>query len=137
MAPTLENQLANCRAARRTAEQTIKSLATMLGWENVPPQDTLERDINALKARARTAEQRIADLEGEVQGLLNTCVPYVELEDAEKRITELEATLAALRTLLERLRGWDHLDGAADGPYWKHEIDTVLASALAPAGESK
>lgn len=34
------------------AERTVASLAAMLGWGNVPPRDTLERDIAALKARA-------------------------------------------------------------------------------------
>jgi hypothetical protein len=48
-----------CRAhevaeARRLneAERTVKSIATMLGWENVPPREILEREINVLKARA-------------------------------------------------------------------------------------
>jgi hypothetical protein len=27
---------------------------------------------------------------------------------------------------LRRLRQWDHLDGAGDGPYWKREIDAAL-----------
>ena len=48
------------RAARavRTREdeesdsRTLASLAAMLGWENMPPRATLERDIAALKARA-------------------------------------------------------------------------------------
>lgn len=35
-----------------SAERTLKSLATMLGWGNVPPRETLERDIAELKARA-------------------------------------------------------------------------------------
>lgn len=30
--------------------------------------------------------------------------------------------------LLHRLRGWDMLDGAADGPYWKRTIDEVLGA---------
>lgn len=34
--------------------------------------------------------------------------------------------------LLRRIRGWDHLDGAADGPFWKREIDKALAGT-APA----
>jgi hypothetical protein len=38
---------------RESAENTLKSLAAMLGWGNVPPRETLERDIAALKARAR------------------------------------------------------------------------------------
>jgi len=33
-------------------ERTLKSIATMLGWMNVPPRETLEREINALKKRA-------------------------------------------------------------------------------------
>ena len=32
-------------------ERTIASIATMLGWDNVPPRDVLERNIAALKAR--------------------------------------------------------------------------------------
>lgn len=37
--------------------------------------------------------------------------------------------------LLMRLRGWDHLDGAADGPYWKQEIDKVFELAAERGGE--
>ena len=33
-------------------ERTLASLATMLGWVNVPPRQTLEREINELKRRA-------------------------------------------------------------------------------------
>jgi len=33
-------------------ESIIKSIATMLGWGNVPPLETLERSITALKAQA-------------------------------------------------------------------------------------
>lgn len=29
--------------------------------------------------------------------------------------------------LLKRIREWDHLDTAADGPFWRREIDRVLA----------
>jgi hypothetical protein len=39
-------------ASPTEAERTVKSLATMLGWENVPPRETLEREINELKHRA-------------------------------------------------------------------------------------
>jgi hypothetical protein len=34
------------------AERALKSIATMLGWMNVPPQDSLEASIRALKAVA-------------------------------------------------------------------------------------
>jgi len=39
------------------AERCVASIATMLGWVNVPPQETLERDINALRARQEAAEK--------------------------------------------------------------------------------
>jgi uncharacterized protein YhaN len=32
-----------------------------------------------------------------------------------------------LAALLGRIRQWDHLDGAHDGPFWKREIDAALA----------
>ena len=31
-----------------------------------------------------------------------------------------------LRSLLLRIREWDHLDSAADGAFWKREIDKAL-----------
>lgn len=38
------------------AERTVASIAAMLGWENVPPRETLERDIAALKSRPLVSE---------------------------------------------------------------------------------
>ena len=38
-----------------SAERTLRSIATMLGWGNVPPRETLERNIAALKARASSS----------------------------------------------------------------------------------
>lgn len=40
----------------------------------------------------------------------------------------LMAERDAARELLRRIRQWDHLDGAADGPYWKQEIDAALGA---------
>ena len=42
------------------AEATIKSVAMMLGWGNVPPRRTLEKDISALKRRLQQVEERLA-----------------------------------------------------------------------------
>ncbi len=39
------------------AVSTVKSLAYMLGWENVPPREVLERSLNALKHRLAAAEK--------------------------------------------------------------------------------
>ena len=39
-------------SAPETPERTLRSLATMLGWVNVPPRSALEQSVAALKARA-------------------------------------------------------------------------------------
>lgn len=62
-----ERDAALARATQ--AERAIKSVATMLGWGNVPPQETLERDINALKARADKAEADAAALRERARNL--------------------------------------------------------------------
>ena len=50
----------------------------------------------------------------------------------EEYIAKLEADNAALRKLLQRLSEWDHMDTAADGPYWRSEIATALAGKVMP-----
>ena len=37
------------------AERTLTSIATMLGWMNIPPRHVLEAEISALKALAKGA----------------------------------------------------------------------------------
>ena len=39
------------------AVSTVKSLAYMLGWENVPPREVLERSLNALRHRLAAVEK--------------------------------------------------------------------------------
>lgn len=57
------------------------------------------------------------------------------MNDSDRRVTYLEANRYALwlenqqlRTLLDRLRKWDHMDTAADGSYWRSEIDKALGT---------
>ena len=38
------------------AERTLLSLVAMLGWGNLPPRETLERQISELKRRATEQE---------------------------------------------------------------------------------
>jgi hypothetical protein len=45
------------------------------------------------------------------------------------RVEDLEQQVERLRTLLRRIYEWDHMDTAADGPYWRSEIDKALARA--------
>ena len=42
----------------REHERTVQSLAAMLGWGNPPPRETLELQINGLKAMARPATDK-------------------------------------------------------------------------------
>ena len=44
---------------------------------------------------------------------------------ADRRLAA-QREVERLRSLLLRLQHWDHMDSAADGPYWKREIDAAL-----------
>lgn len=64
----LRSTLANRTAPDHTAteaDRTLTSIATMLGWGNVPPRHMLESEIAALKARAKRTDHTalIAKLE--------------------------------------------------------------------------
>lgn len=48
------------------------------------------------------------------------------MKDADAKLI---AAAPDLLDLVKRLRGWDHLDGAADGPYWRRELDAAIAKA--------
>lgn len=73
-----------------------------------------------------------------------------ELQQAREQIVRLDALIdkglfaelsearteaQAMRELLGRIRQWDHLDGAADGPYWKGEIANALARLDSASGQ--
>ena len=46
--------------------------------------------------------------------------------DSATEFVVLHDEIERLRGLLLRIRHWDHLDGAADGLFWKREIEQVL-----------
>ena len=84
---------------RDEAERTLKSLATMLGWGNVPPRETLERDIAALKARAdalAAAEARVLALTQSLQSA------ELRVDRAMERAEAAEAALATLQEISDR-----------------------------------
>lgn len=59
--------------------------------------------------------------------------------DAEVVMVDLVANERdAMRDALQRLSKWDHLDSAADGPYWRTVIDAALTShsSCSSQGES-
>ena len=46
--------------------------------------------------------------------------------DSATELAVLHDEIERLRGLLLRLREWDYLDGAADGPFWQREIEQAL-----------
>jgi chromosome segregation ATPase len=72
-------------------ERTVRSLAAMLGWENTPPRETLERSLSALRSRWQEAE---AARQG----------AQADLENALARERKLQAELSSLRSQVETVR---------------------------------
>ncbi len=68
----------------------VKSVAVMLGWENVPPQATLERDISAMKARIALSDDEIGKLREWRSSERQTWAE--ETAALEKRVNEAELT---------------------------------------------
>lgn len=56
-----EKQYEMMKKRAEEAERTVASLATMLGWANIPPQATIEMSLSALKKRLEIVE---AELKG-------------------------------------------------------------------------
>lgn len=52
------------------------------------------------------------------------------VQDYNRVRAELRAAQEALK-VLKAIRGWDMLDGTADGPYWKRVIDAALTTSPA------
>lgn len=75
-----------------------------------PDYDWNPAEIKSLVDRAKTAVPEVARLFGDL---------VKEHEQAIEIIDRLEGLLLCIRQ-------WDMLDVAADGPYWKSEIDKVL-----------
>jgi regulator of replication initiation timing len=48
------------------------------------------------------------------------------IEELTEENVRLRLKNGRLRELLLRIRAWDYLDGAADGLFWKREIEQVL-----------
>lgn len=49
--------------------------------------------------------------------------------DAHDALAAPHPALDVLSEVLERLLHWDHLDGSADGPFWRREIENALAKS--------
>lgn len=52
--------VAELRAEMERLRLTVKSIATMLGWRNVPPRESLEANLRAIRSRLEKAEAEVA-----------------------------------------------------------------------------
>jgi hypothetical protein len=75
------DRLSAAEAGKRENHAFRVSVSAMLGWLNLPPQETIERDINALKARCDEAERGKREAEELAQE---------RLAEAQRRAQEME-----------------------------------------------
>lgn len=78
------------------------------------------RRVEETHRRALRAEADLATLQAEHAALCET------LEATSRECATLRADQARLVDLLKRINGWDHMDSAADGPFWRREIAAAL-----------
>jgi hypothetical protein len=60
--------------------RTVRSIAAMLGWGNVPPRETLERDIAAPKARAQPSGETPPPAPDMLRQMRDLCVRMIGLD---------------------------------------------------------
>ncbi len=84
-----DEEIARLDAEIEKQSRIVKSVAAMLGWENVPPQETLERDLSAMKARMALSEGEIGKLREWRSSERQTWAE--ETAALEKRVDEAEA----------------------------------------------
>ena len=105
------------------AERTIASLATILGWMNVPPRHVLEAEIRALKGRAARSQEEKVNAE-----LLAACKHVVtwfaRLNNEQTRKTH--------RSIAEAEANWPTL-GDETGPLDLQPVIDAIAKAEALA----
>jgi hypothetical protein len=102
-APTREPQEGR---AESESERTVRSLATMLGWVNVPPRHILEAEIRALKARAACPQPS-----PEPQEAINWKSSYEQAcVDADDYRDEIRKCLHSIREMASRFGTRDIYD---------------------------
>lgn len=59
----------------------------------------------------------------------SACGEYSQTINPNSANGRLVAIAPEMLSLLKRLRSWDHMATAGDGPYWCREIDALLSKA--------
>ena len=91
---------------RENDARTVRSLACMLGWENVPPREVLERSVSELKARAAQAPPPdppgLLSLGAEMARQNNHCTAHpLYLVQSKKRIYGIDPNYVDATVWLE------------------------------------
>lgn len=107
-----EGYLSECEDRVRTLE-----------WQLSEATKAVEREQEVNRASASIFGDKLGALQAENAMLRQDVIDLAK--GYEDRILEL-------RALLERIREWDHMDTAADGRYWRGEIDAALVSHKGP-----
>ena len=95
----------------------------------------LEREVRRCQTQDQIASERDMD-----EAIINAKCREIDALRAERdhnkagwaechaALQDAACDANRYRELLERLRQWDHLDTAGDGPFWKREIDKELSA---------
>jgi len=106
-----ESQRAALQAERDEAVRTVTSIATMLGWMNVPPRDILESDLRAQRAR-----------------FVNLQADLSTLHAAHARMREVLVNVRAMVIGEHGASAWENINGEM--------ADAALASPSQPGGST-
>lgn len=80
-----------------SAERTVRSISTMLGWRNPPPQRTIEADLRALRVRLERSEAR----ERRLKQALQEALMYISECNMREVVPEMGPAYDEAMALLE------------------------------------
>ena len=119
------DMLQDALAAARAEIERLQTVSSDLHAENRQLGGQLINTRTRLEDRTRERDAVLAKL-----GRLDW--HYMDLD---KQALDATAKLEEARGLMARISGWDHMDTAADGAYWREEIRAFLAAPPAPTAE--
>ena len=109
----------------------LAELEAEVGWLRSALNDlrdsTSLAHTSALRTRAEKAEAEVEQIKKNRDYWFESCQQaQVSRDLAIVENSFFEADINRLRALLQRIRQWDMLGTAADGAFWKREIDAAL-----------
>jgi len=96
--------LQETQRALKEAQQTIDSIAAMLGWANTPPRKTLEQTISTLKHALKERDETLKKLGSVRQAIADALPPEVYHMTLVEGVTLIVAERNALMARSQELR---------------------------------